>query len=130
MIRQHHSQCDPVKLTSEDDNFTEQSHAAGLEIKNMVRNGGFHFSEKSPMYGDFSELPNLDKLMMSRLRINQVHAGLDPKIKKHLRTPDEMVDILKNGSEDDLRAVGLLAPLPVEEPVSDPTPTPTETPAE
>lgn len=129
MIRQHHSHCEPVKITSTDDNFTEQSHAPGLEIRNMVRNGGFHFSEKSPMYGDFSELPNLDKLMNSRLRINQVHAGLDPKIKRHLRTPDEMVEMLKNGTEDDLRAVGLLAPLPIE-PELDPAPVQPEPPAE
>lgn len=130
MIRQHHSQCEPVKTTSTDENLTEQSHAKNLEIKNMVRGGGFHFSEKKPIYGDFTELPNLDMVMKSRQRINQLHAGLPNKVKKSLRTPDEMIEYFKsNPDEESLIDIGLL-PKPPVVPEPDPAPAPTEPPAE
>lgn len=124
MIRQHHSQVDRVKVTSTDDTITEQFHAQALEIKNMVKNGNMHFTESKPMYGDFSDLPTLDKICINRLRVQQVHNNLDPKVRKHLRTPDEMVDFLANDpSDEDLIAVGLKK-APVIEPDPQPVPPP------
>lgn len=127
MIRQHHSQCERVKVTSTEEKITEQFHAPSLEIKNMVKSGAMHFTEAKPMYGDFTDLPDLDKICLNRLRINQVHANLAPNVRKHLRTPDEMIDFLKSDPDhDDLVSVGLAKPKP--KPVEIPSPQ-TEPPA-
>lgn len=125
-MRQHYSHSEKVVIHSEDEPVTEQSHAPFLEIKNMVKSGAMHFTDAKPFYAHADDLPDLEQIQINRLRINQVHANLHPKVRKHLRTADEMMRFLQsNPTHEDLVAVGLAeeileTPAPVETPVETP----------
>lgn len=127
-IRQHHSQCEPVKIHSTDEPITEQFHAPHLEIKNMVKNGAMHFTDAKPMYGDFTELPTRESIEVNRLRIVQVHNNLHPKVRKHFPTADSFMRFLnENPTDEQLIEVGLKqAPPPEPEVITQPVETPAE----
>lgn len=108
MIRQCAKDCAPVVRKLKGEKITEQSHASDLEISNMIRSGGLVTSNKEGHYGDLTDLPTLQSLLNNRQRLLRTYSMLDPKIKRHLRSPDEMVRVLTEGTEEDLIACGLL----------------------
>lgn len=117
-IRTYYKQHVRVKTNNNLPVITEQSHAQGLEIKNMI-NQGFQFSAREPIWMDTTNIPPLEILLKNRRKLQQLHNDLPRHIKQDLPTVDHLVNVLTNGSDDDLIELGLLK---AKEIVQDPKP--------
>lgn len=113
-IRTHRSHAPTVKCKSKLPSMTEQSHAEQLEIRNMLKKG-VRMSRQQPIWGDASNVPSLDVLLRNRRRLQQIYDGLPPRVKADLPGLDDLVRILKDGTQEDLVDVGLLDPKVLEE---------------
>lgn len=107
--RTHFSQCERSALPVSEEILTEQSHAAKLDINHMVKHGFLH-NTNEPIYGDFTEVPELDTLVLNRRRLNNLYASLPNRVKKHIHNIDELVRVIGRQDESELIEVGLLKP--------------------
>lgn len=122
-IRTHYSMVDCNKCCPDGgDSKTEQSHAERLSIKAMMTQG-FIQSTRTPMWGDFSEIPSLDVLLNNRIKLTNLYNSLPNSVKVNVPTIDAFARTLLKGDENELIQFGLLQkPLEAKEP--DPVPQP------
>ena len=113
-IRVHHSQMKRVRKTIEKPSLTEQSHAESLNIRTMFKKG-VRMSRQQPIWGDASQIPSLDLLLMNRRRLMLIHDKLPARVKADVPTLDDFVRLLSTAEAQDLVDVGLLDPAALEE---------------
>lgn len=86
---------------------TEQHHAEGLNIKNMMHHG-FTYDNRTPVYADLSEMPDLAHMLNNRRRLLNTFENLPSKVKKNVGTIDNYVRLLADGDQDKLMEMGII----------------------
>lgn len=107
--RIHYSEVKRKRMTSQQPSLTQQDHAEKLLMSNMVKKG-FQWSEKQPIFGDFTNIPDLATLTINSRRLQQIWLDLPNRVKALIPNVDELMRVLKRNDEDELVEKGLLSP--------------------
>lgn len=104
------------------ESLTEQSHAESLNIRKMMTSGYIQ-TNKTAMWGDFSEIPPLDVLLNNRIKLTNIYNALPKKVKQNVETIDEFARALLRGDEQELLDYGIIERIKQE--LEEPNPAPT-----
>lgn len=106
-LQTHYTHSTTKKKIGSTEGTTEQHHAEGLKISNMVKSG-FSFSNATPVYADVSEIPDLSTMLNNRRRLDNMFQELKPLVKAKIGTVDQMVRLLQESDEKTLMDIGLI----------------------
>lgn len=104
-----------VKIVNDEPSLTEQHHKEKCDIRTTLatydRTGIIQGHKKSPMYGDFTQIPNYQESLDMVINAQKAFDSLPSNVRQRFKNPKELLRFLEDPENtEEAQRLGLVNP--------------------